>query len=231
LKNEAVLKTFPGFSEGARALPWNFGALAQARPAQGMEIRTEQDNEREMILRGQKGDRQAFEYLYLRHHRGLFLFLVSMLRCRHSAEDVVQDVFVKLFSEIRSYRFQSSFGHWLFRVGRNAAIDRIRREKLRRAFSLDATMEDAHPLLERLADSGPLPSEKPENDEQRRSIDRAMDKLPASHKAVLVMREWEQMKYEEIAAKLGISTGTVKSRIFRGRKLLAGELKEDWEKN
>jgi len=114
---------------------------------------SEARSEAEVIQRAQAGDRDAFEALYLRYHREVFLYLLSVLRSPQSAEDVAQDVFVKLFHQIGSYRQQSPFNHWLFRMARNAGIDRLRREKVRRASSLDAAAEDAHPLLERL-DSG-----------------------------------------------------------------------------
>jgi RNA polymerase sigma-70 factor, ECF subfamily len=180
----------------------------------------------ELISRCQKGDRQAFEEIYLRYHRGLFLFLLSMFRCRYTAEDVVQDVFVKLFSEIKSFRFQSSFSRWLYRVARNAALDKMRHEKIRRARSLDEENEDQLPLLERLPDSGPAPSAKAENDEKVEALDLALSRLPGYARKVLLMREWEELNYGEIADKLGISLGTVKSRLFRGRRLLALQMKD-----
>src|SRR5260370_37860725 len=116
-----------------------------------MKTAEELKSEKGLVPRCQKGDRQAFEDLYLQYHRGLYLFLFSMLRAEHTAEDLTQDIFVKLFSQIGSYRFQSPFGHWLFRMARNAAIDKMRRDKVRRAVSLDAEVENAHPIQERLA--------------------------------------------------------------------------------
>lgn len=214
LKTRGVLSGHPGPGFAA-ALPDKSAALE------------ERESERELILRCQKGDRNAFEALYLRHHRGLFLFLFSMLRCRHSAEDVAQDVFVKLFEEIRSFRFQCSFGHWLFRVGRNAAIDRIRHEKLRRAASLDKENPEGLSLKDQLADPAPLPSAKAENDERASWVGRELSRLPKYARTVLVLREWEDLNYQEISEKLRVSIGTVKSRIFRGRRMLARRLAEN----
>lgn len=185
----------------------------------------EQKDERELVARCQKGDREAFEQIYLKHHRGLYLFLYSLLRSQHLAEDVTQDVFVKLFTQIKSYRYQSSFAHWLFRLARNAAIDQIRRARVRVATSLDAEPVDGHSLQERLPGNGPLPSDRSETEERDQRVRQAVGELPEDFKTVLVMREWGEQTYEEIAAELGISEGTVKSRIFRARQMLAKKLK------
>jgi RNA polymerase sigma-70 factor (ECF subfamily) len=185
----------------------------------------EQKDERELVARCQKGDREAFEQVYLRHHRALYLFLYSLMRSQHAAEDLCQDVFVKLFTQIRSYRYQSSFAHWLFRLARNAAIDQMRRSKVRAATSLDAEPVDGHSLQERLPGNGPLPSDRVEKSERDQAVRKAVAALPEDFKTVLVMREWGDQSYEEIAGELGISEGTVKSRIFRARQMLAKKLK------
>ncbi len=182
--------------------------------------------ERELILGCQRGDRQAFEALYLKYHRGLYSFLLSMLRSPETAEDVTQDVFVKLFNQIQSYRFQSPFAHWLFRMARNAAIDRFRREKVRRATSLDADSERVHPLQEVLPSNSPLPSARSESQERAKAVREAVLQLPENYQTVVMLREWDELSYEEIARQLDISEGTVKSRLFRARQMLADLLKE-----
>jgi len=186
---------------------------------------SEARSEAEVIQRAQAGDRDAFEALYLRYHREVFLYLLSVLRSPQSAEDVAQDVFVKLFHQIGSYRQQSPFNHWLFRMARNAGIDRLRREKVRRASSLDAAAEDAHPLLERL-DSGMATPEELLGTERRAALVRqAVEALPQPFREIVALREWQDLPYDAIASRLGISEGTVKSRLFRARQMLAQRLK------
>jgi RNA polymerase sigma-70 factor (ECF subfamily) len=191
-----------------------------------MQSPEELEEEGRLVASCQKGDREAFEKLYLKYHRGLYLFLLSLLRSQAAAEDTAQDVFVKLFTQIRSFRQQSSFAHWLFRMARNAAIDAMRRGKVRSALSLDAEAEKNHPLQERLAGDSPLPSQAGEDEERARRVRQAVEELPEVFRQVLVLREWGEQSYEEVAKNLGISEGTVKSRIFRARQILAKKLKE-----
>lgn len=193
-------------------------------------VRTPEEAEQEArLIRGcQSGDMAAFETLYQKHHRGLYAYLLSILRSTHAAEDLTQDVFVKLFQQIGSYRFQSPFAHWLFRLARNAAIDQLRRDKVRRARSLDESVsdEDPTPLAERLASKEKDPSQHGEAAQRASSVRAAVMELPENFRQVVIMREWDDLAYEEIAERLELSVGTVKSRLFRARALLEEALKD-----
>jgi RNA polymerase sigma-70 factor (ECF subfamily) len=193
-----------------------------ARPLPSPE---EQEAERQAIVAAQAGDMQAFEKLYEKYHRGLYGYLLSMLRKPEVAEDLSQDIFVKLFRQIGSYRFQSPFAHWLFRLARNLAIDHLRREKVRFASSLDEDKAEGLPLRERLAGKSPSPVAGALRQEKDEAIRQAVAELPEAFRSVVVMREWDDLAYEEIALRLDLSTGTVKSRLFRARGLLAKKLK------
>ncbi|MES2201812.1 MAG: sigma-70 family RNA polymerase sigma factor [candidate division FCPU426 bacterium] len=187
------------------------------------------EQERAAILACQKGDMEAFEVLYQRYHRGLYGYLLSMLRSPHAAEDLTQDIFVKLFRQIGSYNFQAPFSHWLFRLARNLAIDHIRREKVRFSTSLDKEVDGDYPLQERLAGKSVPADTQILKNERASVVVKAVQELPEDFKAVVVMREWEDLAYEEISQRLDLSVGTVKSRLFRARALLAKKLK-NWEK-
>lgn len=179
-----------------------------------------------VIAACQAGDRDAFAVLYERYHREIYLYLLSVLRSPHAAEDVAQDVFVKLFTQIGSYRQQSPFNHWLFRMARNAAIDKMRRDKVRRAAPLDDQPEEGRSPHERLAGPGPTPEEDAEKGHQAELVREAVMGLPEPFREIVVMREWQDLPYEEIAGRLDIQEGTVKSRLFRARQLLAEKLKK-----
>jgi RNA polymerase sigma-70 factor (ECF subfamily) len=181
--------------------------------------------EKRAILGAQAGDADSFEYLYRKYHRGLYGYLLSMLRNPQSAEDLCQDIFVKLYRQIGSYRFQSPFSHWLFRMARNLAIDQFRRNKVRFAKSLDEEGEDMHPLHERLAGPEPSPQTHALKRERSEVVRSAVSELPEAFKVVVVMREWDDLSYEEISLRLGLSVGTVKSRLFRARAMLLKKLK------
>jgi len=183
--------------------------------------------ERQCIQKCQKGDNDAFEWLYEKYHRGLYGYLLSLFKSPQAAEDCVQDVFVKLFRQIGSYRFESPFAHWLFRLARNQAFDQMRRNKVRRTESLDAENEDGHSAHERLPGPGDDPERMALKSEKAAVVREAVLELPEAFRVVMVMREWDDLSYEEIAERLDLSEGTVKSRIFRARGLLAKKLK-DW---
>jgi RNA polymerase sigma-70 factor (ECF subfamily) len=173
----------------------------------------------------QKGDLDGLERLYERYHRQIYAYLLAMLRSQHAAEDLSQDVFVKLSHNLTSYRFQSPFHHWLFRLARNVAIDHLRREKVRSTTSLDAVPADGTPMKDRVREKGPDASAQAEASQRALVVRAAVLALPESFKEVVVLREWEDLSYEEIADRMDLSVGTVKSRLFRARGLLEAKLK------
>jgi RNA polymerase sigma-70 factor (ECF subfamily) len=182
--------------------------------------------ERAWIEACQSGDLRGLEGLYGRYHRQLYAYLVAMLRSEHAAEDVVQDIFVKLHKQIASYRSQSPFNHWLFRLARNQAIDHLRREKVRRVVSLDEEPAEGSAMRERVPSKGKDAQAQLLAGEKAVAIRAAVQALPPSFREVVLLREWEDLPYEDIAARLGLSVGTVKSRLFRARSLLEKALKE-----
>ena len=173
----------------------------------------------------QKGDLDGLERLYERYHRQIYAYLLAMLRTQHAAEDLSQDVFVKLSTNLKSYRFQSPFHHWLFRLARNVAIDHLRREKVRFTTSLDAVPSEGTALKDRVREKGPDALDQAEGGERALVVRAAVLELPDTFKEVVVLREWEDLSYEEIAERLDLSVGTVKSRLFRARGLLEEKLK------
>lgn len=185
----------------------------------------ERRQEQVWIRACQGGDWTGLEGLYGKYHRQLYAYLLAMLRSPHAAEDLVQDIFVKLHARIGSYRFQSPFHHWLFRLARNQAIDHLRREKVRFASSLDASPVEGLPLRERVAAKGSDAADAVVGEERAAQVRAAVAELPLAFREVVVLREWEDLPYEEIAQKLGLSVGTVKSRLFRARNQLEKRLK------
>ncbi|MGH7442758.1 MAG: RNA polymerase sigma factor [bacterium] len=190
-------------------------------PGTAEEARQEED----WIRACQRGDVAGLEGLYGKYHRQLYAYLLAMLRSIHSAEDLSQDIFVKLHAQIGSYRFQSPFHHWLFRLARNQAIDHLRREKVRFTTSLDEAPIEGISLRERVAAKGRDAAEAVVGEEQAALVRAAVMALPPTFREVVVLREWEDLPYEDIAERLGLSVGTVKSRLFRARHVLEKALK------
>ncbi len=179
------------------------------------------EEERGLILRCQAGDSQAMGRLYDAHHRALFYGALSMLRSPEAAEDLVQDVFVKLHRVIGQYRFQCRFSHWLLRVGRNAAIDRLRRQKASPVRPPAAARPGAPEPEQAPRDPGPDPEQALEMADEAARVRRAVRELEPRLKEPLVMALWGGLSYQQVSESLGISQGTVKSRIFRAKRALA----------
>lgn len=183
-----------------------------------------------LVARVAQGDSAAFEVLLLRHQRAVVGYLVGLLGDRDEALDGAQEVFVRLFTRAEKYHPSGSFRAWLFRIATNVAIDAIRSRR-RRFFGWTRrqkkSAEPARPLTDDLATipdarAGALDGMI---DRERAEVVRAaVQTLPAKYRAALVLRDLQDLSYEEVADALGIRVGTVKSRVNRARNLLREKL-------
>lgn len=169
------------------------------------------------------GDAAAFERI-VRSHAGLVLGLgMRMLKNRADAEDLVQDVFLRVHRSLPSFRGESSLRTWIGHVTVNAARNRHRGDsrRLRHLAPVpDAAGDDPPELEERAADTGAGPERLALSSEARGRIEAALALLPEEFREAVVLRDVEGLAYDEIAGVLGVSEGTVKSRIARGRARL-----------
>ena len=194
------------------------GTVVPSRPDGGP------DPDAELVQAASHGDARAFEEI-VRRHAGLVLGVGRrLLGNRSDAEDLLQDVFVRVHRGLERFRGASSTKTWIARIAVNAAHNR-RRDDSRRGLhamdSLDAPVhEDGEPLAASIADDRPDPERLALSGEARERVDRALGELPIEFREALVLREIEQMSYDEIAVALEVSVGTVKSRISRGRARL-----------
>ena len=177
----------------------------------------------ELIAECLQGRTEAFGELVLRHQDRLFGSLMTMLGSVEDARDVAQEAFVQAFQKLDSFRGQSAFYSWLFRIALNSSVDHHRRQR-RPVSSIDAAREqtgveptDLHPENE--------PSFGIERTERVRVVRLALSQITPEYRQVLELKELHDMKYEEIAEVVGCPVGTVRSRIHRGRS----ELKEKLE--
>ncbi len=159
------------------------------------------------------GDRIAFAALVRRYQDRLFRFVARMVGSRDDAFDLVQDTFVKAWQALPGWQPQASIGTWLFQIARNGAIDLLRQRK---TLAVAIPPESATEMPDMRAG----PEQSAATAEQLRHLEAALARINAEHREVLLLREVEQMSYEEIAATLGINIGTVKSRIARARVAL-----------
>lgn len=185
------------------------------------------ENERRLIQRARAGDQTAFESLVRLHQRMVYGLALSLTRSHQDAEEITQTVFLKTWRGLDRFRGEASLSTWLYRLTRNACTDLSRQNRKRQE---DLSLED--PALAALSDRSPLPQETAEQRERRKALLTALEKLPEDSRTVLLLREVEGLSYQEIAQTLGLSQGTVKSRLSRARRALRDLLLVDgtlWE--
>ena len=165
------------------------------------------------------GDVNAFETLVLRYQKKVYNTVLRLTGDSVQAEDLSQEVFLKIFRGLSSFRGESSFSTYIYRVAANTAIDALRRREAP-TVSLSAENEEGEEFELALPDPGPLPVELLESRERRQAIRAAIDALPEHPRTVILLRELDGMSYQDIAKVMGLTEGTVKSRINRARARL-----------
>ena len=174
-----------------------------------------QTNEKELVTRAQGGDRNAFSELVRMHSQGVVNVIYRMCGNMQIAEDAAQETFIQAWLRLPSYRPQASLRNWLYRIAVNAAIDMLRKEK----HTLPGAVEDMN-----LRDTEPGPEALVTSFQRTETVQAAVLALPDASRAVLVLREFEGLSYQEIAESLEIPVGTVMSRLNYARKLLREKL-------
>lgn len=184
------------------------------------------DSERELLQRAQAGNEDAFGTLMRTYYEPVFRLVVSIVRDEHAARDICQEVWLTVWKNLRSFRGESKFTTWVHPIATRRAIDHLRGRKrwLNRflPFLPDDDEEHAPRTPEPVAESDPR--QELDRGERVARIERALAALPPKHRAVLSLREIQGLSYDEIAAALGIARGTVMSRLFHARRLLAQKL-------
>lgn len=174
------------------------------------------------------GDHQAFEDLVRRYQRQVANIIYLTLGKREEVQDIAQEVFIRVYRSIDKFEFDASFFSWIYRITVNLCIDELRRKKIKRALSLDFLTEGALEK-EKKSKEQILASDGVLNDEKREIVLGALQRISQEHRQVIILREYEELTYAEIAAYLGISIQAVKSRIFRAREELRILLEDYFE--
>jgi RNA polymerase sigma-70 factor, ECF subfamily len=185
--------------------------------------------DKDLVQAAKAGDRDAFRALFERYHRRVFAVALGVLRNPTDAQDVVQDGFVKAYRYLDKFEGNSSFYTWLYRIVMNLAIDHIR--KHRRGRPVEANDEHLREGNTAVVNDDLLPLHLGTNpsrmlfDKQVRArLEQAMSSLSENHRAVLVMRELDGLSYEEMAAMMSCSKGTIMSRLFHARRNMQRQL-------
>jgi RNA polymerase sigma-70 factor, ECF subfamily len=185
----------------------------------------------ELVKRCQAGDSSAFDDLITRYRSKVFTMIYGMVQNEQDAWDLAQEGFLKAWKSIHRFKGESSFYTWLYRIMTNVTIDSLRRKGIRGEAEFDDRIApvNVEPGSRTTPSSSPLPNKKLEYGEIRERIDEAIAKLSPEHRAVIVMKEIEDLQYSEIAEILSCSLGTVMSRLFYARKKLQNLLRDLYE--
>lgn len=175
------------------------------------------DDDLPLVRKAQDGDRLAFAELARRHQDRLFRFLLRLTGSRDDALDLAQEAFLRAWQALPCWRPEAKFTTWLFGIARNAAVDLFRRR---------GGVETAAPeALSERPDTAATPFARVEATERLRLLERALAVISPEHREILLLREIEEMAYEDIAATLSVSEGTVKSRLSRARAAVLMEFR------
>ncbi|MCF7957833.1 MAG: RNA polymerase sigma factor [Phycisphaerae bacterium] len=173
-----------------------------------------------IVLRCQQGDRQAFSLLLKEYGPRLYSFYLRTTRSAQEAEDLLQDLFVRLLEKIKLYKNKGEgrFDSWLFCVAANLARDRARKTK--RYVKLDDFGSENVDMIDLLADEGPGPPEVLGHREERDELFEALGQLSPMDREIIMMRHFGQLSFKEISKELQIPIGTALAKVHRGLKKL-----------
>ena len=189
--------------------PWSMAIKKDYKEGRSLDKKMETADE-ELVRRCQQGDKEAFGVLVGRHQNRIYRLVCYTLGKADGAEDLAQEAFLRAYQSIRGFRFKANFFTWLYRIAVNLCLREIRRKKF------------FHPL----EDGGSTPSGNEdalgriEKEEDLKHLYRCLDRLKDKEKMVLVLREIEELSYEEIGIIMDYPLGTVKSALSRAREKL-----------
>lgn len=171
----------------------------------------------------QAGDRDAFRYLVERYKERVRNVIYSIFNDKTLVDDLAQEVFIRVYKALPTFRNESAFYTWVYRIAVNRCRDEIRSRKLRKIFSLHSLTENPDETLPQEF------AEAPEDNSARELVALGLQAIPEKFRLPIVLKDIEGMSYEEIAGVLGCEIGTVKSRLSRGRALLRKKLEPIWK--
>lgn len=178
-------------------------------------------NDEELVLKAIEGDQKSFEELVYKYEKLVYSICYKMFKNDQDSLDFTQETFIKVYKNMSNAIGKGSFKSWICTIATNTCIDELRKRKNKYTLSLDDTFEnDSKNAKIDPPDKSPTPLEKIIEDENSELLAKAIGNLSEDNKSIIIMRDVEGYSYDEIAKFLGISLGTVKSRISRARKKL-----------
>src|SRR6266446_6144588 len=199
-----------------------------APPPPVSTMATQADNssvsDKALVRKAQRGDMAAFEELVLRHRDKIYARAFSMMRNEEEAVDLSQEAWVKGWQRLKQFQGESSFVTWMTRIVINLCLDQLRKQKRHRTESIELMEEESGGVERQMPVVQVNPTEGLERRELRARIDKALSQISFEHRTVLILHEFEELEYKEIAKRMQCSIGTVMSRLFYARRKMANLL-------
>ena len=191
-----------------------------------IKIMDERQIDQELVERAQQGDTKAFEMLVVKYNRRLGRLLSRFIKDEHEVNDVVQESFIKAYRALPNFRGDSAFYTWLYRISINTAKNFLANNNKRPIMSSDITNGDGEVMdvVEQVADNL-TPEAELMNKQILQTVESAVAQLPEDLRRAITLREMDGLSYEEIAEVMQCPIGTVRSRIFRAREVIAADLR------
>ena len=181
----------------------------------------------ELVALAQKGSTNSFNKLVDKYHSRIYSLTYQMTSNREDAEDLTQEIFIKAFEALPRFKGRSSFYTWLYRIGINKTINFRKKRNRNRPISIDALDQDiTYDEVYAELDSKDSPLRHIGLNELQVKLNEAMQKLSLKHRTVVVMHDIEGIPHDEIAKIVGVSVGTIRSRLFYARRQLQADLGE-----
>lgn len=191
-----------------------------------MQKISERDLDQELVLRAQNGDQRAFELLVAKYERRIARLLSRMIRDQSEIEDVAQEAFIKAYRALPSFRGESAFYTWLYRIAINTAKNHLSTLGRRPVLSAEYDDEDGDSVdAASLVPDFHTPETELSNKQIVSTVNEAVEALPEELREAITLREMDGLSYDEIAAAMDCPIGTVRSRIFRAREAIANRLR------
>jgi RNA polymerase sigma-70 factor (ECF subfamily) len=183
------------------------------------------EDERKLIERSRRGELAAFDELVRRYERSVYNTAYRLSGSYDDASDIAQEAFVRAWNNLKSFRGDSAFSTWLYRIVTNVFLDERKRRRSRPHRSLEEELDlDESSVTRQFEDPSPGPQERAEGDERRRLLEQAIATLPEAQRVMVVLYHTQGLAYEEIAEITRLPMGTVKSRLNRARLALRDRL-------
>ncbi|MFC2160268.1 RNA polymerase sigma factor [Acidobacteriota bacterium] len=181
----------------------------------------------ELVQRSLKGEKRAFEMIIQKYQSPLANYVRRMVKENELALDITQDVFIKAYSFLHSYRQEYKFKTWIYKIASNTVIDYWRKKKID-AFSIDQQFDlDGDSVSFQIPSKDPSLEKTIELHEVKERIEEVLDKLPLSLKELFIWRHINDLSYEEMAEIKGIPVGTIKNRVFQAKEVLRKYMEKD----